>query len=407
MRILAFAYACEPDKGSEPGAGWNWARLLTTFGDVWVVTRANNRSSIEAILPSLPERDSLHFVYIDLPEWMRSWKKGHRGVRTYYLIWMVLARRTALKLHRETPFDVAWHLTFANVWLGSLAPLPGAGFIFGPVGGGVDTAWNLLPLVGGRGAMYEIGRSIQRTICRYVNPLVRFACRRADLILVQNEDTYRWLSRRYRGKAEIFPAAVLEGSIHIPADTDIAKSSEVTRALFVGRLLPWKGVAIAIKAVALRGDTELLICGSGRDEARLHRLVQHLSVENRVRFLQWIPHEEVLRVMREEADLLLFPSIHDDAPFAVVEALSQGLPVVCLNRGGPPFLSDIGGIAVSADDHHSTVVQNVATAIGKVVKPNTAERRSAPQVAQRFQREERVKQLAELVASLPSMKVPS
>ena len=28
MRILAIAYACEPDVGSEPGAGWAWSRML-------------------------------------------------------------------------------------------------------------------------------------------------------------------------------------------------------------------------------------------------------------------------------------------------------------------------------------------------------------------------------------------
>ena len=48
MRILAFAYACEPGRGSEPGAGWSWARMLAGLGETWVVTRANNREAIEA-----------------------------------------------------------------------------------------------------------------------------------------------------------------------------------------------------------------------------------------------------------------------------------------------------------------------------------------------------------------------
>ena len=68
MRILAFAYACEPGRGSEPGAGWSWARMLAGLGETWVVTRANNREAIEAGLDGLPEADRLHFVYVDLPE---------------------------------------------------------------------------------------------------------------------------------------------------------------------------------------------------------------------------------------------------------------------------------------------------------------------------------------------------
>ena len=41
--ILAFAYACEPGKGSEPGAGWAMARVAARIGPTWVITRANNR----------------------------------------------------------------------------------------------------------------------------------------------------------------------------------------------------------------------------------------------------------------------------------------------------------------------------------------------------------------------------
>ena len=44
MRVLVFAYACEPDQGSEPGAGWIWSRMLARIGEVWVITRENNRS---------------------------------------------------------------------------------------------------------------------------------------------------------------------------------------------------------------------------------------------------------------------------------------------------------------------------------------------------------------------------
>src|SRR5581483_1101593 len=34
----------------------------------------------------------------------------------------------------------------------------------------------------------------------------------------------------------------------------------------------------------------------------------------------------------------IFPSLHDDSPWTVVEALAAGLPVVCLDIGGPPAL---------------------------------------------------------------------
>ena len=50
LKVLASAYACEPEKGSEPGAGWNWVKQIARFHEVWVITRANNRLSIDQAL---------------------------------------------------------------------------------------------------------------------------------------------------------------------------------------------------------------------------------------------------------------------------------------------------------------------------------------------------------------------
>ena len=74
-RVLLSAYACEPVKGSEPGVGWNWVRQLSQFAEVWVLTRANNRNSIEAAIAEHP-LPHVHFVYYDLPRWMSFWKRS-------------------------------------------------------------------------------------------------------------------------------------------------------------------------------------------------------------------------------------------------------------------------------------------------------------------------------------------
>ena len=48
MKILLSAYACQPNKGSEPGIGWNWATELVKLGhDVWVLTRSDNKPVID------------------------------------------------------------------------------------------------------------------------------------------------------------------------------------------------------------------------------------------------------------------------------------------------------------------------------------------------------------------------
>ena len=75
MKILLSAYACEPNKGSEPGVGWNWAINLTKLGhDVTVLTRKNNKSSINKMIKK-NKLKSIKFEYYDLPNWLIFIKK--------------------------------------------------------------------------------------------------------------------------------------------------------------------------------------------------------------------------------------------------------------------------------------------------------------------------------------------
>jgi glycosyltransferase involved in cell wall biosynthesis len=59
--------------------------------------------------------------------------------------------------------------------------------------------------------------------------------------------------------------------------------------------------------------------------------------------------------MYKDASIFLFPS-HEGAGMVVAEALSFGLPVVCLDNCGPgEFITDQCGIAVKIQDHQTTI----------------------------------------------------
>lgn len=346
-RILVMAYSCKPGAGSESGAGWVWPRMLARIADVWVVTRENNQADIEASLPEVPERDHLRFIYVDLPERLRSWKKGNRRARLYYLVWQGLVLREARRIDSEVGFDAVWHLTMSTVWLGSLGPLLRKPFVFGPVGGGVGTPWRLAGALGLKGTLQDVGRAVARTLGRYANPLARLAWRRARLILVQNSDTREWLPASARSRVELFPHIVLENhafaQILQPGSSRVQDSRKV--AMYAGRLLPWKGVSLAIRTVAILPEWRLLICGDGPDEGRLRDIALSAGVADRVTFLGSVSRNELLGLMQDQTDLFLFPSLHDEGGWVIAEALACGLPVVCLNWGGPAVLAG-GGVAV-------------------------------------------------------------
>ena len=277
------------------------------------------------------------------------------------MLWQLSALSTARRLRHEHRHDVVWHLTLANLWMGSMAPLAGGRFVLGPVGGGAGPPIGLLPVLGIRGLCFELARVVMTRVGRYLNPIARLAWCRAGVVLVQNPETRDWLPKRHQHKTVVFPNALI-ASTGAPAAVRPNHVLAHPTMLFAGELLPMKGVYLAILALELLPEWRLVICGSGSDERRLRRLAVRRHLTARIEFRGWVDREDLRRVMREEADVLVFPSLRDQAGFAVAEASEVGLPTVCLNAGGPRL---VGGIPVAASTPRATA-QRLASAIRRV-----------------------------------------
>ena len=138
-----------------------------------------------------------------------------------------------------------------------------------------------------------------------------------------------------------------------------AGKKEMIRLVFAGRLNPDKGPDIAIKAVARLKEissrpVHLDLIGDG-EPGYVETLVQlsaRLGVNDRVSFPGKFTSEEVLEKFRSY-DALLFPSRWQE-PFGrvVIEAMSQGLPVIATRSGGvPEIITDQeNGLLIPIDD---------------------------------------------------------
>jgi glycosyltransferase involved in cell wall biosynthesis len=347
-RIVAFAFSCEPGGGSEGGAGWMWARVLAGVGETTLlVARGPHTELLLASVRALPAAEAarLHIEVIDPPRWVQrvvGWDPWPPLWYLEYAFWQARALRRARRLHRRQPFDLSWHLTWANAWFGSVAGLVGPAFVYGPVGAGVGTPWRLLSTVGLRGAVGEVVRAIARNGSRLLNPLSRTALRQASLILVQNPETRDWIPAAQRDRAVVFPHVVMPVASSPANDVDPRPRATRRTILFAGRLLPWKGGTIALRALRLLPDHRMVVIGSGPDERRMRSLAADLGVADRVDFRGWVERGDLLATMRDEASVFLFPSLHDEGGWVVAESIAAGLPVVCLDRGGPPILGGIG-----------------------------------------------------------------
>lgn len=115
------------------------------------------------------------------------------------------------------------------------------------------------------------------------------------------------------------------------------KSPETVRFACLGRLVPYKNFACAIRALALvkEGLPQLDIIGSGPERASLQRVVKEAGVEARVRFVGFLDAADVSRYLREECDCLLHTADTLE-PFgvAIAEAMAHGLPVIASDSCG-------------------------------------------------------------------------
>ncbi|GHO43155.1 glycosyltransferase [Ktedonospora formicarum] len=108
--------------------------------------------------------------------------------------------------------------------------------------------------------------------------------------------------------------------------------------LFAGRLDPFKGPDVLLRAASLMKEDALVVIVGGRsgqdeDVYKLRELAVQLGIAERVRFLEAQP-QTCMPLLYSAADVTVVPSYHESFGFAAVESLACGTPVVATRAGG-------------------------------------------------------------------------
>jgi glycosyltransferase involved in cell wall biosynthesis len=376
MKVLLSAYSCLPDAGSENAVGWNWAREIAACGhQTFVITRAVYRNAIETACENglIP---NLQFLFHDMPLTIQKIYKVPLGNYVYYLLWQYTAAKVAARVHAKERFDLVQHITWVNFRFPSFMWKLGIPFIFGPVGGGENTPEKLRRGLGLRGRVWDFLRRASNLLLTH-GPLMRSTYVHATQIVATTEETLREIPAPYRRKVRVQqavgidprgPHILTDRSSALPAKTKSAK----LKLLFAGRLLPWKGLHLGLKSLAALGhqarDINFTIVGSGSDESRLKRLAQNLDLGESLSWIAWLEREDLIQLYTD-FDLFIFPSLHDSGGMAVLEAMSFGLPVLCLDLGGPAIAVDntCGRVIPTEGRTEEEVVRLMATCLSELL----------------------------------------
>lgn len=402
--ILATAYAVNPDKGSEDGMGWNFVMQIARFHRVIAITRENNRAAVERYMSEKPNPlyQNITFLYFDLPYWMRFWKKGSRGAMLYYLLWQYFVVPFIQK--QQTSFDIVHNLNFHNDWSPSFLWKLGKPFVWGPVGHHplIPTQY-LKPYSKKYWLKDRLTWAVKRYFWAFSYRLAQTK-KNAALILCMNSAAAKVL--RLKGRYAIMPSVATQDFGWIQDPTD-----ETFTVISAGRLVPLKGFDLTIEAFAKmlrslpfqqKDKCRLVLTGSGPEENRLKKRCETLGIEHHVTFISWIERAALMQKFKN-ASVFLFPS-HEGAGMVVAEALSFGLPVVCLKNEGPgEFITDSCGFAAPQGRYNATV-SGLAAALTHLHddrdKRNTMRRAARQHFETHFHWDRRGEQLQQIYASL-------
>lgn len=360
MHIIVIAYACEPNKSSEPGVGWNFTQEIAKFANVTVITRSNNRKAIE----STSSHKHINFIYVDLGKWLRNLKKtAPFGTQGYYVIWQWLAYLKARALSKKAQFEILHHLTFGISWISPPVYLTDLPFVWGPIGGGDTIPHNITKTL----TRYDKLREYIYKLVSYVTVLSPFSAYtryRAKHIFIRSRSCIKALPNFPPFKASVMCETAT--SQEIDPKTNHAIDENEVIFLSIGRMTYWKGYSNAIlafgKYIKKGGKGKFILLGEGPELNKLKEYIAKNNLNKNIILKGSVPHKQVVADLIR-SDVLVHPSFRDGGSWAIMEGMTYGLPVICLETSGPADMVDrFSGILIKPKNNKQ-IIQDLSKAM--------------------------------------------
>lgn len=374
-RVLLSAYQCGPGMGSVSQIGWEWYSRLAQRTPVTLLTHIRNRPALEKAGAPLANSD---IRYIDT-EWIagplyrfasRLFPKSQHSVFLVSSLDYYFYDHDLCRLMKHDGVKEHWDIVHA------VTPVSPAGatrihklglpVVLGPWNGGLESPR----------AFPEIMREDSGWLYK-----IREAGRYLDRVLGTTSSAAAILTAT-RATDDSIPAAnrdrcvrMLENAVNLdvfqPATWDPPPSAtEPLRIIFVGRLVPFKGVSMLLEAVArVRNQfpVEVTIVGEGPLRADLEEQARALGVAGIVKFLGAQPLTQVAAEMRR-SHVFCLPSVRESGGAVVLEAMAASLPVIAVNYGGPAeIMNHEIGHPLSCNGR-AELVDELSRVLGEVVR---------------------------------------
>lgn len=265
--------------------------------------------------------------------------------------------------------DVLHQVTISTWRIGN--PLVGQGvpFVWGPIGGGEEIPPGFLAGMSATARIYERARRVAGFLARRSRS-VRTTAREADWVFAGNRCTADLLRRLGVTDTRLSVLPQMHFSRALLDRFNQAENAPVANRplrLFSGGYLEGrKGLHLSLQALHLLKQKGVAFAyhhgGGGPGETYLKRMVRRLGLENEVGIMP--PYRgDAYRRQLTETDIFLMPTLRDNCPASLLEAMGYGcVPVVADTGGVREIVDSRCGFPIAVDDP-GTFVSRLADVI--------------------------------------------
>ena len=337
LKVLVNAYACSPDMGSEPGMGWNWCSHIAKYCELHIITEGEFRDRIESVLPTLPQGQNMHFYYLPVADNVRKmcWNQGDWRFYYYYRQWQKRALEKAKEICQQEHIDIIHQLNMIGFREpGLLWKIKGPKYVWGPIGGLINIPVNYLWHSSKK-------QSLKTVIKKWISALqirysynVRQAVKRSDILIGSTNEEANTIHKIYKKdtlQMNETGTFVQQEKIDHHFSTDASFN-----IIWVGRFILTKQLELALKTLALlkeKPQIKLHIVGTGQSEPAYKAMAASLGLSASCIWHGQTGNKEVQRLM-QNSDLFFFTSVAEATSTVILEAISNGLPILCFDAFG-------------------------------------------------------------------------
>ena len=369
LKLLISAYACSPYHGSEPGMGWNFISGLSKFHDIHVIVEKRKwQKPINKYLASNPSfEQNLTFHFID--------KKRNKNLRKlwppsyywYYKNWQKKAYKLALKLDKKEKFDIIHQLNMVGYREPGYLWKIEKPFVWGPIGGLENSPWSFLPSLGLKGLFFYTGRNIFNLVQRNFSKRPKRVANRKNASIIAATPSDQDLIKSLWGISSKLICEVGQETIEtVMVPEKRISINEPLKIVWSGEHSPRKNLGLLLKALEqVKIPFELHILGKGEMTKIWQNLAKKVNIYEHCHWYGWVERNKAIEIM-STGHVFCITSISDLTATVTLEALSYGLPIVCLDHCGfAHVVTEECGIKIAVNTPRKAS-ENIANALEKL-----------------------------------------